>query len=91
SIITEAFVCRTERTSKKKKMAIQIPRVKLGSQGFEVSKLGFGCMGLSGHNVSVSDEVGIAIIKHAFERGITHFDTADFYGPKTNEILVGKI
>ncbi|PPD66431.1 hypothetical protein GOBAR_DD36694 [Gossypium barbadense] len=71
-------------------MAIQIPRVKLGSQGFEVSKLGFGCMGLSDHNVSVSDEVGIAIIKHAFERGITHFDTADFYGPKTNEILVGK-
>ncbi|MBA0827206.1 hypothetical protein Goarm_011999, partial [Gossypium armourianum] len=48
-------------------------------------------MGLSDHNVSVSDEVGIAIIKHAFERGITHFDTADFYGPKTNEILVGKV
>ncbi|XP_012476663.1 perakine reductase [Gossypium raimondii] len=71
-------------------MAIQIPRVKLGTQGFEVSKLGFGCMGLSGHNNSVSDEVGIAIIKHAFERGITHFDTADMYGPKTNEILVGK-
>ncbi|TYH07665.1 hypothetical protein ES288_A08G251900v1 [Gossypium darwinii] len=71
-------------------MAIQIPRVKLGSQGFEVSKLGFGCMGLSDHYGSVSDEVGIAIIKHAFERGITHFDTADYYGPKTNEILVGK-
>ncbi|MBA0827203.1 hypothetical protein Goarm_011997, partial [Gossypium armourianum] len=48
-------------------------------------------MGLSGHNNSVSDEAGIAIIKHAFERGITHFDTADMYGPKTNEILVGKV
>ncbi|XP_017626558.1 probable aldo-keto reductase 1 isoform X1 [Gossypium arboreum] len=71
-------------------MAIEIPRVKLGTQGFEVSKLGFGCMSLTGHDHSVSDEDGIAIIKHAVERGVTHIDTADLYGPKTNEILVGK-
>ncbi|KAK8329008.1 hypothetical protein V6Z11_A11G289700 [Gossypium hirsutum] len=70
---------------------VEIPRVKLGSQGLEVSKLGFGCMGLSGnYNDPVPDEVGISIIKHAFARGITFFDTSDIYGPQTNEILVGK-
>ncbi|TYI02800.1 hypothetical protein ES332_A11G292800v1 [Gossypium tomentosum] len=71
---------------------IQIPRVKLGTQGLEVSKLGFGCMGLTGgYSCPVSEEVGISIIKHAFHRGITFFDTSDMYGPKTNEILVGKV
>ncbi|XP_022744515.1 perakine reductase-like [Durio zibethinus] len=70
---------------------IQIPRLKLGTQGLEVSKLGFGCMNLSGaYNDPVPDDVGISIIKHAFDRGITFFDTSDIYGPKTNEILVGK-
>jgi aryl-alcohol dehydrogenase-like predicted oxidoreductase len=70
---------------------IEIPRVKLGSQGLEVSKLGFGCMGLTGvYNSPVSEEAGIAIIKEAFNKGITFFDTADVYGPKTNEILLGK-
>ncbi|OMO96355.1 Aldo/keto reductase [Corchorus olitorius] len=69
----------------------QVPRVKLGTQGLEVSKLGFGCLGLSGaYNDPVPDDVGISIIKHAFNRGITFFDTSDIYGPKTNEILVGK-
>ncbi|KAE8659957.1 putative aldo-keto reductase 3 [Hibiscus syriacus] len=70
---------------------IQIPRVKLGTQGLEVSKLGYGCMGLSGaYNDPVADDVGISIIKPAFDRGVTFFDTSDFYGPKTNEILLGK-
>ncbi|KAK8633909.1 hypothetical protein V6N13_014743 [Hibiscus sabdariffa] len=70
---------------------IQIPRLKLGTQGLEVSKLGFGCMGLSGaYNDPVPEDVGISIIKHAFDRGITFFDTSDLYGPKTNEILLGK-
>ncbi|XP_038970236.1 probable aldo-keto reductase 1 [Phoenix dactylifera] len=68
-----------------------IPRVKLGTQGLEVSKLGYGCMGLTGvYNSPVSDEVGISIIKDAFNKGITFFDTSDVYGPRTNEILVGK-
>ncbi|PON87138.1 Aldo/keto reductase/potassium channel subunit beta [Trema orientale] len=68
-----------------------IPRVKLGSQGFEVSKLGFGCMGLTGaYNAPVPEEVGISIIKYAFNKGITFFDTSDIYGPYTNEVLVGK-
>ncbi|GJM84602.1 hypothetical protein PR202_ga00287 [Eleusine coracana subsp. coracana] len=56
-----------------------------------VSKLGFGCMGLTGvYNAPVPEEAGITIIKHAFEAGITFFDTADAYGPHTNEVLLGK-
>ncbi|KAJ1385143.1 NADP-dependent oxidoreductase domain [Sesbania bispinosa] len=71
--------------------ATQIPRVKLGTQGFEVSKLGFGCMGLSGaYNDPVAEEDGISIIKYAFSKGITFFDTADVYGAGANEVLVGK-
>ncbi|KAI6692594.1 hypothetical protein NL676_020304 [Syzygium grande] len=70
---------------------VQIPRVKLGTQGLEVSKLGFGCMGLTGmYNDPVPEEVGISIITDAFAKGITFFDTSDIYGPKINEILVGK-
>jgi aryl-alcohol dehydrogenase-like predicted oxidoreductase len=58
----------------------------------QVSKLGFGCMGLTGvYNAPVPDQAGIDIIKHAFEAGITFFDTADAYGPHTNEVLLGKV
>ncbi|XP_004304746.1 PREDICTED: probable aldo-keto reductase 1 [Fragaria vesca subsp. vesca] len=72
-------------------MAVRIPRVKLGSEGFEVSKLGLGCLGLTGfHNAPLAEEVGISIIKHAFDNGITFFDTSDIYGPETNEVLIGK-
>uniref|UniRef100_A0A0D9V2Y7 NADP-dependent oxidoreductase domain-containing protein n=1 Tax=Leersia perrieri TaxID=77586 RepID=A0A0D9V2Y7_9ORYZ len=68
-----------------------MPRVKLGTQGLEVSKLGFGCMGLTGaYNSPLDDDAGIAIIAHAFRRGVTFFDTSDVYGPLTNEILLGK-
>ncbi|KAL0005603.1 hypothetical protein SO802_013164 [Lithocarpus litseifolius] len=70
---------------------LQIPRVKLGNQGLEVSKLGFGCMTLTGaYNSPLSEEDGIAVIKHAFSKGITFFDSADIYGPHINEILLGK-
>ncbi|XP_020579716.1 probable aldo-keto reductase 1 [Phalaenopsis equestris] len=70
---------------------VLMPRVQLGSQGLEVSKLGFGCMGLTGmYNSPVSEEVGISIIMEAFNNGISFFDTSDVYGPHTNEILVGK-
>ncbi|GLT32700.1 hypothetical protein SLA2020_073460 [Shorea laevis] len=73
------------------RQGVVIPRVKLGAQGLEVSKLGFGCMGLTGfYNDPVPEEVGISIIKHAFHSGITFFDTSDFYGVNTNEVLVGK-
>ncbi|PKU86236.1 putative aldo-keto reductase 1 [Dendrobium catenatum] len=70
---------------------ILIPRMKLGSQGLEVSKLGFGCMGLTGtYSSPIYEEEGISIIKEAFNKGITFFDTSDVYGPHTNEILLGK-
>ena len=49
-------------------------------------------MGLAGaYSAPVSEEVGISIIKEAFDRGITFFDTADLYGPHTNEVVVGKV
>ncbi|MCL7031403.1 hypothetical protein MKW94_023390 [Papaver nudicaule] len=70
---------------------VDIPMVKLGNQGLEVSKLGFGCMGLTGaYNSPLADDAGIAILKEAFNKGITFFDTSDVYGPHTNEVLVGK-
>ncbi|KAF8017965.1 hypothetical protein BT93_H2998 [Corymbia citriodora subsp. variegata] len=70
---------------------VRIQRVKLGTQGLEVSKLGYGCMGLSGiYSAPVPEEVGISIITDAFAKGITFFDSSDIYGPKINEILVGK-
>ncbi|KAI4301912.1 hypothetical protein L6164_035148 [Bauhinia variegata] len=71
--------------------SVQIPRVKLGTQGLEVSKLGYGCMGLSGiYNAPVSEEDGISIVKYAFSKGITFFDTSDVYGANANEVLIGK-
>lgn len=103
------------------KPKVQIPTVKLGSQGLEVSlfteskicrlvfsghwklalssfglqvsRLGFGCRGLSGtYNSPLSHEAGCSVIKEAFERGITFFDTSDIYGDnQDNEIMVGKV
>ncbi|KAE8651833.1 hypothetical protein Csa_006558 [Cucumis sativus] len=71
---------------------IQIPRVKLGSQGLEVSRLGFGCAGLSGSlNSPLSHEEGCKIIKQAFIRGVTFFYSSDIYGADhDNEIMIGK-
>jgi aryl-alcohol dehydrogenase-like predicted oxidoreductase len=62
---------------------------KLG-QGLEVSAVGFGCMGLNfSYGTGVSKEEGVALIRRAFEDGVTFFDTAEVYGPFTNEALVG--
>ncbi|KAJ4828584.1 hypothetical protein Tsubulata_019589, partial [Turnera subulata] len=71
---------------------IRIPRVKLGSQGLEVSRLGFGCGGLSGiYNAPLSHESGCAILVEVFSRGITFFDTSDLYGDDHhNEIMIGE-
>jgi aryl-alcohol dehydrogenase-like predicted oxidoreductase len=64
---------------------------KLGQGGFEVSALGFGCMGLSAnYGPPVEREEGIRIIRAAVARGVTLFDTAEAYGPFTNEELVGE-
>ena len=63
----------------------------LGKSGLEVSALGFGCMGISfGYGPAVDRQDGIAIIRAAFEGGVTFFDTAEAYGPFTNEEVVGE-
>jgi aryl-alcohol dehydrogenase-like predicted oxidoreductase len=63
----------------------------LGESGLEVSALGFGCMGISqSYGRPSSREVGIAIIQAAVDGGVTFFDTAEVYGPYTNEDVVGE-
>ncbi len=63
---------------------------KLGRSGPEVSAIGFGCMGLNHHRgPALRSEDAIALLRAAFDRGITLFDTAEIYGPFTNEAIVG--
>jgi len=62
----------------------------LGAQGLEVSALGLGCMGMSEFYGDSDDSEAIATIHRALELGVTFFDTADMYGPFTNELLVGR-
>src|ERR1700751_5849543 len=64
---------------------------KLGKSNLEVSAIGLGCMGLSFvYGPAVDKKDGIALIRAAFERGVTFFDTAQVYGPFANEELVGE-
>jgi aryl-alcohol dehydrogenase-like predicted oxidoreductase len=64
---------------------------KLGKSDLEVSSLGFGCMGLShGYGPATDKEQAIALIRTAFNRGVTFFDTAEVYGPYVNEEVVGE-
>ncbi|WP_342644601.1 aldo/keto reductase [Mucilaginibacter sp. CSA2-8R] len=64
---------------------------KLGNSGLMVSELGFGCMGLShGYGAATAEQEGIALIRKAYELGVTFFDTAEVYGQGANEQLVGK-
>ena len=63
----------------------------LGKSGLEVSAIGFGCMGLNfSYDHSLSKEESIRLIRQAVERGVTLFDTAEIYGPFTNEEIVGE-
>src|SRR5258708_18031804 len=63
----------------------------LGRSGLEVSALGFGCMGMSfGYGPAGEEQEMISVIRAAADLGVTLFDTAEVYGPFTNEALVGK-
>jgi aryl-alcohol dehydrogenase-like predicted oxidoreductase len=63
----------------------------LGTSGLEVSAIGFGCMGISfGYGHPMDKEAAVALIRQAFESGVTFFDTAEAYGPFANEELVGE-
>jgi len=64
---------------------------KLGNSGLEVSAIGLGCMGMSfGYGPPADKQQMISLIRTAVERGVTFFDTAEVYGPYTNEELVGE-
>ena len=64
---------------------------RLGNSGLEVSALGLGCMGMSfGYGPPTDRQQMIALLRTAVERGVTFFDTAEVYGPFTNEELVGE-
>jgi len=63
---------------------------KLGRNGPEVSAVGLGCMGMSAFYGSADEAQSIAVIHRALDLGVTLFDTAEMYGPHTNEVLVGK-
>lgn len=64
---------------------------KLGNSNLEVSAVGLGCMGLSfGYGPAVDPQDGIKLIRAAVEQGVTFFDTAEMYGPFTNEEIVGE-
>jgi aryl-alcohol dehydrogenase-like predicted oxidoreductase len=63
----------------------------LGKNGLEVSAIGYGCMGLEAvYGPATDRQEGTRLIRAAVDRGVTHFDTAEVYGPFTNEILVGE-
>jgi len=64
---------------------------KLGNSGLEVSAIGLGCMGMSyGYGPASDQKEMISVIQEAVERGVTFFDTAEVYGPYTNEELLGE-
>src|SRR5437899_8921376 len=68
-----------------------MPKRKLGRSNLEVSALGLGCMGMSfSYGPPADKQEMIALLRAAVERGITFFDTAEVYGPFTNEELVGE-
>src|SRR3954463_11349042 len=73
----------------RKERAVQ--KRKLGRSHLEVSAIGYGCMGLEAvYGPATDRQEGTRLIRAAVDPGVTHFDTAEVYGPFTNEILVGE-
>ncbi|CAI9762829.1 unnamed protein product [Fraxinus pennsylvanica] len=71
--------------------SVKVPRIKLGSQGLEVSAQGLGCMSMSAfYGPPKPEPEMIKLVHYAINSGITFLDTSDVYGPHTNEILLGK-
>ncbi|KAK7295647.1 hypothetical protein RJT34_18558 [Clitoria ternatea] len=84
-------ICSSRGSTDSTSSMAKVGRMKLGSQGFEVSLQGLGCMGMSAFYGPPKPEPDmIALIHHAVETGVTFLDTSDVYGPHTNEILLGK-
>jgi aryl-alcohol dehydrogenase-like predicted oxidoreductase len=69
---------------------VMMQQRQLGHQGLEVSTVGLGCMGMSEFYGPANDADSIKVIHRAIELGVTFLDTADMYGPFTNEVLVGR-
>src|SRR5271157_3514133 len=70
---------------------LRMQKRRLGNSNLEVSAIGLGCMGLSfGYGPAVDKQQGISLIRAAVERDVTFFDTAEIYGPFTNEELLGE-
>jgi aryl-alcohol dehydrogenase-like predicted oxidoreductase len=85
------FLARSKRRIAANDTENDMEKRTLGKNGLEVSAIGFGCMGLNfsyGHGLA--DRDSIALIRAAVERGVTFFDTAEVYGPFTNEEIVGE-
>jgi aryl-alcohol dehydrogenase-like predicted oxidoreductase len=66
-------------------------RIALGNQGFEISRLGLGCMGMSEFYGATDDSGSLATLERALDLGISFWDTADIYGPFTNEALLARV
>ena len=69
----------------------QMPQRTLGRSGLKVSAIGLGCMGMSDFYGPADDATNLAVIHHALDIGVNFLDTADMYGPFTNEKLIGQV
>jgi len=77
-----------ENTIQPQRQDLKMKKRKLGNSNLEVSAIGFGCMGMSfGYGPASDKQQAISVIRAAFEYGVTFFDTAEAYGPLTNEEL----
>jgi len=87
----DALWIRYEVVRPKQLRGERMQKRKLGKSNLEVSALGLGCLGLSfGYGPATEKQQAISLIRSAVERGVTFFDTAEIYGPFTNEELVGE-